>query len=105
MTLITRSTEEVVIDMLQSTGPCCLDDLVRSLPHLSWGQVYVAVDRMSRHGRVFLHQLGYSTYRVTLSSQLASSPVYPLARRRASDSSVPPRERTPIPEQFRVDRS
>ena len=96
MTFVTRSTEEVVIDMLQRTGPCCLDDLVRYLPHLSWGQVFVAVDRMSRHGQVFLHQLGYSTYRVTLSSQLSSSPVYHLARRRAYDSSVPPRERTPI---------
>jgi hypothetical protein len=96
MTLIHTSMEEVVIDMLQRTGPCCLDDLVRYLPHLSWGQIYVAVDRMSRHGQVFLHQLGYSTYRVTLSSQLASSPLYHLARRRAYDSSIPPRERTPI---------
>jgi hypothetical protein len=96
MTLIHTSTEEVVIDMLQRTGPCCLDDLVRCLPHLSWGQIYVAVDRMSRHGDLFLHQLGYSTYRVTLSAQLTSSPLYHLTRRRAYDASVPPRERRPI---------
>lgn len=71
MTLIHTSTEEVVIDMLQRTGPCSLDDLVRSLPYLTWGEVFVAVDRMSRNGRLWVRQLGYSTYQIVLSSQIA----------------------------------
>jgi len=95
MTLVNTSTEEVVIDMLQRTGPCCLDDLVTYLPHLSWGPVFAAVDRMSRDGQVLLHRLGYSTYRITLSSQLASSPVCHLPRTCAGDSSIPSREHTP----------
>jgi hypothetical protein len=80
MTLIHTSTEEVVIDMLQRTGPCCLDDLVTHLPHLSWGEVFVAVDRMSRDGRLLLRRqllirrLGHSSYQITLPSQLASPP-------------------------------
>lgn len=64
--------EEAVIDMLQRTGSCCLDALVIRLPHLSWGEVFVAIDRMSRDGRVLLRQLGYSTYEIALPLQLAS---------------------------------
>lgn len=71
MMLIHTSTEKVVIDMLQRTGPCSLDDLVRSLPYLTWGEVFVAVDRMSRNGRLWVRQLGYSTYQIVLSSQIA----------------------------------
>jgi len=62
--------EEAVIKMLQSTGPCCVDDIVKHL-HLSWSEVFVAVDRMSRDGRLSLRQVGYSTYQVTLPAQLA----------------------------------
>jgi hypothetical protein len=68
--------EEAVIEMLQRTGPCCVDDIVRHL-HLSWSEAFVAVDRMSRDRRVLLRQVGYSTYQVTLPAQLAAprSPV------------------------------
>jgi hypothetical protein len=64
--------EEAVLKMLQRTGPCCLDTLVMQLPKLSWTEVFVAIDRMSRDGRVLLRQLGYATYEITLPSQLAS---------------------------------
>jgi hypothetical protein len=58
--------EEAVIEMLQLTGPCCFDDLVRYLPDLSWGEVFVAIDRMTRDGRLLLRQLRYSTYQIAL---------------------------------------
>jgi hypothetical protein len=35
--------EKRVIEMLQRTGPCCLDDFVTYLPNLSWGEVFVAL--------------------------------------------------------------
>jgi hypothetical protein len=68
------SAEEVVIEALQRNGPCCLDELVRYLPNLSWGEVFVAVDQMSRDGRLLVRQLGYSysSYEITLPPQLAS---------------------------------
>ncbi len=62
------TAEEVVLDMLQRTGPCYLDDLVIQLPSLSWSEVFVAVDRMSRDGRLFLRRLARSTYYVALPS-------------------------------------
>jgi hypothetical protein len=64
--------EEAVIEMLRRTGSCCLDALVIRLPNLSWGEVFVAIDRMSRDGRVVLRQLDFATYEITLPPQLAS---------------------------------
>jgi hypothetical protein len=61
--------EEAIVETLQRRGPCCLDDVVTYLPNFSWGEVFLAVDRMSRDGRVSLLQLGYSTYQITLRSQ------------------------------------
>jgi hypothetical protein len=60
--------EEAIIEKLRS-GPCCFDDVVTGLPNFSWGDVFVAVDCMSRDGRVFLRQLGYSTYQISLGSR------------------------------------
>ena len=61
--------EEAIVEKLRNDGPCCFDDVVAGLPNVSWGQIFVAVDRMSRDGRVFLRQLGYSTYQISLGSR------------------------------------
>jgi len=60
-----RLIEDAIIDKLRS-GPCCFDEVVTSLPNFSWGEIFVAVDRMSRDRRVLLLQLGYSIYQVSL---------------------------------------
>ena len=65
--------EATIIGKLRRSGPCCLDDVVAYLRNFSWGEVFGAVDRMSRDGRVLLHQLGYSTYQIALRSQFAES--------------------------------
>ena len=66
-----RPIEEAILEKLRS-GPCCFDDVVTDLPKFSWGEVFVAVDGMSRDGRVFLRQHGYSTYQLSLGSQCSS---------------------------------
>jgi hypothetical protein len=60
--------EEAILDKLRS-GPCCFDEVVRGLQNFSWAEVFVAVDCMSRDGRVFLRQLGFSTYEISLASR------------------------------------
>ncbi len=62
--------EEAIMEKLRS-GPCGFDEVVTYLPHVSWGEIFVAVDCMSRDGRVVLRQLGYSTYQISLGSQFA----------------------------------
>ena len=61
--------EETIIELLRISGPCCIDDVVAYLPDLTWGEVFRAIDRMSRDGRVVLHPLRYSTYQIALYSQ------------------------------------
>jgi hypothetical protein len=58
--------EASIIELLRSAGPCSLDDVVAYIPNFSWGEVFGAIDRMSRDGRVLVHQLGYSTYQIAL---------------------------------------
>lgn len=65
--------EEVILDKLRESGPCCLDDVVTYIPNHTWGEIFIAVDRMSRDGRLSLRQLGYSTYQISLGSQFAHS--------------------------------
>jgi hypothetical protein len=73
MITIHATAEERIIEILQSTGPCSLDDVVRFLDsHLSWSNVFVAVDQMSRDGRVVLRRLGNSTYQIALPLPLVS---------------------------------
>jgi hypothetical protein len=64
--------EEAVIELLQRIGPCSMDDIIIQLPNLRWAEVFVAVGRLSREGRVLLRrQLGYSTYQIAPPSQVA----------------------------------
>jgi hypothetical protein len=77
--------EEAIIERLRSGGPCCLDDVVTHLsPTYSWGEVFIAVDRMSRHGGVSIRQLGYSTYQIALRPGVVS----PVQRRVADVESA-----------------
>ena len=63
--------EQAIIEKLRISGPCCLEEVLTHLPDFSWGEIFAAVDRMSRDGRLLLHQLGYSTYQIALPSQFA----------------------------------
>lgn len=65
--------EIAIVETLQRSGPCCLDDVVTSLPNSGWGEVFAAVDRMSRDGRLLLDQQSYSAYQVSLGSQFSHS--------------------------------
>lgn len=52
----TYSVEDTILDVLQKTGPCSLDDVVQQLLHHDWSEVFTAVDQMSRDGRVVLRR-------------------------------------------------
>ena len=51
MALHTPVTDRI-LDQVQRTHGCDLDTLTRSLSDLSWGQVFLEVDRLSREGQV-----------------------------------------------------
>jgi hypothetical protein len=62
--------EETILEKLRS-GPCCFGDIVTGFPDVSWRELFVAVDCMSRDGRVALLQISSSTYQISLGSQFA----------------------------------
>ena len=43
-----------ILDEVQRTHGCDLDTLTNSLTDLSWGQVFLEVDRLSREGQVLV---------------------------------------------------
>lgn len=64
---------EAIVEKLRNDGPCSFDEVVTSLPNSSWGEIFVAVDCMSRDGRLLLRKLGFSTYQVSLGSEFTCS--------------------------------
>ena len=63
--------EKAIVENLQKSGPCSLDDIVTSLSNSSWGEVFLTVDRMSRDGRLVLRQYSYSAYQISLGPQFS----------------------------------
>ena len=60
--------EEAVVEILERSEPCCLDDLVTQLPDHNWSAVFAAVDAMSRDGRLSLRRVSKSSYQISLLS-------------------------------------
>lgn len=57
--------EDQVIEVLQKVQACALEDVTRQCTNLTWNQVFLAVDRLSRSGEVVLKPTGLGTYTVT----------------------------------------
>jgi len=69
MTMIQTQTLENHIIVILSHGPSSLDELVSACPDATWGQVFGAVDRLSRTGRVTLQRRGRGIYITTSSTK------------------------------------
>lgn len=59
------TVENQVIDILHKAYACDLEDVTRQCPNLTWNQVFLAVDRLSRSGEIRLVPRGRGTYTVT----------------------------------------
>ncbi len=55
-----------ILEVVRRAPGCQLDELERSLPGLTWNQVFLEVDRMSRTGRVRMMSMGDGIYTVSL---------------------------------------
>lgn len=54
--------EDQVIDIVCRVHACDLEDVTRECPNLTWNQVFLAVDRLSRSGEIMLVHKGRGTY-------------------------------------------
>lgn len=60
-----RTAEGQVIDIVQSMPMCDLEEVIRRCPTLAWGQVFLAIDRLSRTGQIRLVATKAGSYSVT----------------------------------------
>ncbi|SLM48882.1 protein of unknown function [Nitrospira japonica] len=53
-----------ILDRVEEEAVLSLDSLVMSLPHYSWNQILIAVDRLARDGRLILrrHRFDYTLF-------------------------------------------
>ena len=48
------AAEDQVIDVMLHTRTCDFEKVTRQCPNLTWNQVFLAVDRLSRSGEIML---------------------------------------------------
>ena len=59
------TVEDQVIDIMHRAHACDFEEVTRQCPNLTWNQVFLAVDHLSRNGELMLMPRGRGTYTVT----------------------------------------
>ncbi|HXV68561.1 MAG TPA: hypothetical protein VD738_06515 [Nitrospira sp.] len=65
-----------ILDVLTHSDGCLLEDLVCECPDLTWNQIFLELDRLSRTGDVRLRLRGAGQYVVTLGGENSRSPIH-----------------------------
>ena len=60
------SLADRILQQLARTPGCMLDDLIQDYPDVTWNQILLEVDRLSRTGHVLLRAEGRGQYSVRL---------------------------------------
>lgn len=82
---------ELIVEAIAHRTGCGLDELVAACPTLTWNQIFLEVDRLSRAGRLRLMLLERGRYRLAIATEGGSCvPQPPDAPGRLS---VPPQSR------------
>jgi hypothetical protein len=68
------TTEDQVIDVLHRTRACDLEELTKQCANLTWNQLFLAIDRLSRRGEIRLVSRGRGTYTVALTHRQDDRP-------------------------------
>lgn len=71
------TVEEQVIDLVHRAQACDLEAITRYCPTLTWNQVFLAVDRLSRSGELRLVPRGRGLYTVIFEESLDGRPYPP----------------------------
>ena len=59
------TADDQVIDIMLHTRTCDFEEVTRQCPDLTWNQVFLAVDRLSRSGEIMLMPRGRGMYTLT----------------------------------------
>ncbi len=66
---VQQSTDLRVMEVIVRSPGTALDDIVLECPDLTWSQVFISIDRLSREGSLKLTPKGRGLYTVHLSNK------------------------------------
>ena len=58
--------DDRIVEAVSQTAGCLIEELMLACHDLTWNQAFLAVDRLSRVGRVRLTSLGRGLYKLAL---------------------------------------
>lgn len=61
-----QDIDQAIIQELKAFGVCQVDDVVERLTGFTWNQVFAAIDRLSRSGRLALQRPGRFGYEISI---------------------------------------
>jgi hypothetical protein len=67
-----NSMEDQVMAVIVRSPGTALDDVVLKCPDMSWNQVFLVIDRLTRNGSLILMPRGHGRYTVHLSHVLVA---------------------------------
>lgn len=75
---VTMTTSRRITHVLARSGSdgCLLEDLVHGCPDLTWNQIFLELDQLSRNGEVQLRRRGAGEYVVTAVRETLTSPLF-----------------------------
>jgi len=66
-----QRADRLVLDVIQSrVVPLTFEEIIDKIPELSWNQVFLAVDALSRRGEIILSRRGFE-YQATAAGDLS----------------------------------
>ena len=69
---VLRLADNLILEVLRSNArPLTCEEINAKIPELSWNQVFLSVDAMSRSGEVILHRRG-NEYQATAAGNSAA---------------------------------
>lgn len=64
--MLAQDIDQAIIHDLTAHGTCQVEDILRRLTGFTWNQVFSAIDRMSRDGRLALQRPARCEYEVSI---------------------------------------
>lgn len=52
--------EQLILEQLRASGQCTVEEMLERVPELTWGQLFLAMDVLSRRGEVELSREGFT---------------------------------------------
>lgn len=68
------AVENLIIDLVHKTRACDLEEITSQCTKLTWNQVFLAVDRLSRSGEITLILSGRGMYTLTIPHRQGGRP-------------------------------